>query len=317
MRSSLALIATGVVVVALTACSTGPAPLASPGASTEAVTVTGELGSEPKVEFPTPLTPTKTQCEVLTEGEGDRIADGQLVEAAFVVYDGGTGERVGGAGYEGAGGTPLVRGTTQSNLALDKGLSCAREGSRVLIAAADFDAFGTGEATPGADPENGAIIVLDVLRAFPTKATGAPQLTRDGFPAVVLAPDGTPGITVPKTDPPADAKEHSQAETLKAGNGPAVAEGDTVIVQVTGVNWDDNSVLPGSTWEAGQPSAVLATSDVTKTSTLPIGAVSALIGAKVGSQIGVIVPPAEAISTSSQAPSQSAQFFVIDILGVV
>lgn len=324
VRSSLALIAAVGVAVALSACSTGPAPEAAPGASTEAVTVTGDFGTEPKVEFPTPLTPTKTQCEVLSDGTGDRIADGQLVEVAYVVYDGGTGKRIGGGGFGDAGGQFLARGGADSIPAFDKGLSCAREGSRVMFVAADYDASGTGEPAPDADPKNGVVFVLDVLRAFPTKAEGAPQLTRDGFPAVVLAPDGRPGITVPKADPPADAEKTTAVEVLKGGNGPVVKDGDTVVVQFTAVNWDDNQVIEQlSTWGQGTPARVGATSDANTAMQmgLPVGMTTALIGQQVGSQLGLIIPASEAYGEQGAgngviAPNATL-FFVVDILGVL
>ncbi|UOE25481.1 FKBP-type peptidyl-prolyl cis-trans isomerase [Agromyces soli] len=324
VRSSLALIAALGVAVALSACSTGPAPEAGPGASTEAVTVTGEFGSEPKVTFPTPLTPTETQCEVLHEGEGDSIAEGQLVEVAFVAYDGGTGEKLGGGGFGDAGGQLMTRGGSDSVPAFDKGLSCASEGSRVMFVAADYDASGAGEPTPGADPKNGVVFVLDVLRAFPMKAEGAPQLTRDGFPAVVLAPDGRPGITVPKSDPPADAKQTTAVETLKGGNGPVVKDGDTVVVQFTAVNWDDNQVIEElSTWDQGTPARVGATSDAATAMQigLPVGFTKSLIGQQVGSQLGLIIPASEAYGEQGAgngviAPNATL-FFVVDILGVL
>lgn len=318
MRSSLALIATVGLAVALTGCTaSGPAPEATTGPSVEAVSVSGDFGSAPKVDFPTPLTPLETQCEVLVDGEGPRIAEGQLVEAAFVAYDGGTGEKLGSAGFEGDGGTPLVRGTDKSNLAIDKGLSCAREGSRVLVAGADYDAFGNGEATPGADPGNGVVLVIDVLRAFPTKADGTPQLTRDGFPAVVLAPDGRPGITVPKADPPASAKEGTQTEVLKRGNGPVVEDGDTVVVQYTGVLWDDNSVFDSS-WENGSPATFTVTTGA-DAQVIP-GFAKSIIGQPVGSQLGAIVPAVDGYGDAGageKIPGGATLFFVIDILGVV
>ncbi len=320
MRSSLALIATVGLVAALTGCAAGSAPQATTGASTEAVTVTGDFGSEPKVSFPTPITPTETQCEVLVEGEGPTIQEGQLVEAAFVAYDGETGEKLGTAGFGDQGGSPLTRGTDKSNYAFDKGLSCAREGSRVLVVAADYDAFGDGTPVEGEAPGNGVILVLDVLRAFPTKADGVPQLTRDGFPAVVLAPDGRPGITVPKADPPAAARETTQTEVLKSGNGPVVEDGDTVVVQYTGVLWDDNSVFDSS-WEkgaSGEPATfTVSTGEDAQVIT---GFSKAIIGQKVGSQLGIIIPPSEGYGDAGAGqtiPGGATLFFVVDILGVV
>jgi FKBP-type peptidyl-prolyl cis-trans isomerase len=320
VRSSLALIATVGLVAALTGCAAGSAPEATTGASTEAVTVTGEFGSTPAVSFPTPITPTETQCEVLIDGEGPTVADGQMVEAAYALYDGETGEKVTAAGFDEAGGSTIVRGAT--NVAIDKGLSCASEGSRVLVVGTDYDVNSTAPEE-GADPKGGLVAVLDVLRVFPAKADGVPQLTRDGFPAVVLAPNGRPGITVPKSDPPLGAKKSTQVETLKAGNGPVVEDGDTVVVHFTAVDWDGNEVISElSTWEQGAPATIPATTDAaaaTQTG-LPIGLTSSLVGQKVGSQLGIIVPASEAYGeqgVQGKIDGGATLFFVVDVLGVV
>ena len=59
VRSSLALIATaGLVAVALSGCATAPA-LEAPGQSTDAVTVTGDFGEKPRVEFPLRSCPSR------------------------------------------------------------------------------------------------------------------------------------------------------------------------------------------------------------------------------------------------------------------
>ncbi len=192
-----------------------------------------------------------------------------------------------------------------------KGLTCAREGSRVVVVVPQDDAFGpNGNPSIGIEPGDSLVFVLDVHRAFPARADGSVRLSRDGFPAVVLAPNGQPGITVPKADPP----EHLEVETLKEGNGPVVEDGDSVVVHYTGVTWADQTVFD-STWENGQP----ATFVVGEGGQVIPGFSEALVGQKVGSQIGVIVPPSEGYGdqASEKIPANSTLFFVIDILGVI
>jgi FKBP-type peptidyl-prolyl cis-trans isomerase len=150
-----------------------------------------------------------------------------------------------------------------------------------------------------------------VKRAFPSRADGVVQLSRDGFPAVVLAPDGRPGITVPKADPP--VKDDIAVEVLKKGSGPVVKQGDSVVVQYTGVLWSDNTVFDSS-WENGAP----VTFKVGEGAQVIPGFSDALVGQTVGSQIGVIVPPSQGYGDqgSDKIPAKSTLFFVIDILGV-
>ena len=80
--------------------------------------------------------------------------------------------------------------------------------------------------------------------------------------------------------------------------------------------WDDNSVFD-STWEKGAPASFVV-SDGSDSQVIP-GFSEAIIGQKVGSQIGVVVPPAEGYGDQEQTgiPAGSTLFFVIDILGVV
>lgn len=313
MRSSFALIATaGLVAVALSGCASAPAPAASPGQSSDAVVVSGKFGEKPKVDFPTPLAPGETQCTEIIAGEGARIELGQQALIGLAVYNGATGEELQTAGFGDE--DPIAVTYAEDSLpGLNKALSCAQVGSRVAAVVPADDAFGKeGNPSIGIAPGDSIVFVIDVERAFPSRADGSVRLSRDGFPAVVLAPDGRPGITVPKTDPP----KQTEVEVLKQGNGQVVEDGDSVVVQYTGVLWDDNTVFDSS-WEKGRP-ATFTVSTGDGSQVIP-GFSKALIGQKVGSQVGVIVPPSEGYGdqASGSIPAGSTLFFVIDILGVV
>ena len=313
MRSSLALIATaGLVAVALSGCAAAPTPQASSGQSSDAVTVSGKFGEEPKVEFPTPLAPSTTQCTEVIEGEGELLQEGQFVMLGAALYNGTTGEEVQVVGYKDDAAPLAIGGETP--IAFTKGLSCAREGSRVVIVAPSEETISPGEDPESAKGGDSIVAVFDVQRAFPGRATGSPQLSRDNFPAVVLAPDGRPGITVPKGDPP--TKEESEVEVLKRGAGEAVEDGDTVVVQYTGVEWTDGEVFDSS-WASGSP-ATFTVSNGEDSQVVP-GFAEAVIGQTVGSQVGVIVPPSEGYGDQEAQgiPANSTLFFVIDILGVI
>lgn len=72
---------------------------------------------------------------------------------------------------------------------------------------------------------------------------------------------------------------------LKQGDGPTVASGDFVIVQYRGVTWADGKEFDSS-WKRGAPAQFQTTGVVT-------GFKKALEGQKVGSQVLVVIPPAE------------------------
>lgn len=310
MRSSFALIATaGLVAVALAGCATAPTPEATAGQSSDVVTVKGDFGEKPRVDFPTPLVPGETQCTEIIEGEGERMQEGQQALIGLAVYNGTTGDELQTAGFGDE--DPLAITYAPDALpGLNKALSCAKVGSRVVAVVPEEDAFGDqGNPSIGIEPGDSIVFVIDVEKAFLSRANGSVRLTRDEFPAVVLAPDGRPGITVPKSSPP----EELEVEVLKQGVGAKVEDGDSVVVHYTGVLWDDNSVFDSS-WETGRP----ATFVVGEEGNVIPGMSEALVGQTVGSQVGIIVPPSEGYGDEGNAkiPGGSTLFFVVDILGV-
>lgn len=313
MRLPLALLATATAAaLTLTGCTAAPEPEATAGASSDLIEVEGEFGEEPSVDFPTPLTPSETQCTEVIEGEGELIQEGQYVLLGASILNGETGEVIQAVGYGDENPAPLVVGGNDTPLAFTKGLTCAREGSRVAVAAAPGDLVLPGEDPATAEGQPSLVLVFDVQRAFLPRADGAPQLTRDGFPAVVTAPDGRPGITVPDAEP----FETTEVEVIKAGGGEVVEDGDQVVVHYTGVLWSDNEVFD-STWEQGGPT-VFTVSEGEGSQVIP-GFSKAIIGQEVGSQVGVVVTPEDGYGDTDQAgiPAGSTLFFVIDILGVV
>ncbi|MGW9630177.1 FKBP-type peptidyl-prolyl cis-trans isomerase [Agromyces sp. NPDC055520] len=316
MRSSFALIATaGVIALTLSGCTSAPAaPEAQPGASSNAVVVKGDFGDTPRVEFPSPLEPPATQCTEIIEGDGDRLVAGQQTLVGLAVYNGATGEKLQVTGFGGKTGDPVPLAIADNTLpGLAKGLSCGSAGSRVAVVVPADDAFGAdGNPSIGIEPGDSLVFVIDVQRAFLPRANGAVRLSRDGFPAVVLAPDGRPGITVPKADP----FENTEVEVLKEGSGQVVESGDTVVVHYTGVKWADGKVFD-STWETGAP-AMMTVSGGDDSQVIP-GFSEAVIGQKVGSQVAVVIPPGDGYGDQPQGdiPANSTLFFVIDILGVI
>ncbi|MGR0317751.1 FKBP-type peptidyl-prolyl cis-trans isomerase [Agromyces sp. ZXT2-3] len=313
MRLPLALTATATAVaLALTGCASAPEPQAEPGASSDLVEVTGDFGDTPRVEFPTPLVPAETQCTELIEGSGDHLADGQQALVGLAVYNGSTGDEIQVTGFGDEEPVPVVLGANTLT-GLKTGLSCAREGSRVAVVIPPADGFGEeGNASLGIGSEDSLVVIFDVQEAFLPKANGSPRITRDGFPAVVTAPDGRPGITVPDEEP----FETTEVEVLKQGSGETIESGDRVVVHYTGVLWDGGEVFDSS-WENGAPASFVV-SDGADSQVIP-GFAEALIGQQVGSQVGVVIPPEDGYGDAEQAgiPAGSTLFFVIDILGVV
>jgi FKBP-type peptidyl-prolyl cis-trans isomerase len=128
------------------------------------------------------------------------------------------------------------------------------------------------------------------------------------LPEVTLADDGRPTVTIPDADPPAEL----QIAVLKKGDGEVVPDPANVTVQYQGVNWRDGEVFDES-WGEGTPTPFSTTQVVP-------GFAAAMIGQTVGSQVLVVVPPAEGYGDGGQ-PSAGIEggdtlVFVIDVLAV-
>jgi peptidylprolyl isomerase len=164
----------------------------------------------------------------------------------------------------------------------------------------------------GLGAHDSAIMVVDIRKAYLARADGAPQPRRQGFPIVVLAPNGQPGVNVPTTAPPSQLK----IAVLKAGSGAKVREGDEVVTNYTGILWKERTVFD-STWTSGQPATLKASYGKNG---VVAGFASAIIGQRVGSQVLVIVPPDKGYGAKGSGdgtiPGNATLIFVIDILGI-
>jgi hypothetical protein len=314
VRKTAALIVAFGMLAGLTACSTGPgagncdSPIRS-GDASSIVTATGAFATAPKIDFPTPLVTKKTQRTELSPGDGPRLQEGQPALVDLTLLNGATGQELTKTGYDGVGGSLITVGPSTFP-ALSHGLECAAVGSRVAIVGSAKDSH-NGQANPGQGigADDAFVFVVDVIQGFPAKADGAGQLPETGMPAVVLAPNGAPGITVPNSAAP----KNLRVAVLKAGNGHRVAAGDYVVMKYTGVSWDDGTVFD-STWKEG-PAVVR---ELVASDTMAEGMVNGLAGKRVGSQVLLVVPPKLGFPNgNATAPSDATLVYVVDILGII
>jgi peptidylprolyl isomerase len=128
------------------------------------------------------------------------------------------------------------------------------------------------------------------------------------MPAVVFAPDGTPGVTIPKTAAPTELK----LNTLLDGSGEAIAMGDTVTLNYSGFLWESGELFDSS-WKNGKPEQFQITEGG-----LIQGFVKALVGAKLGSKVIVVIPPELGYGAqgNNTIPGNATLVFVIEVLGI-
>jgi peptidylprolyl isomerase len=295
------LTAAGLVAVALTGCSsTSPATCerdVTGDRLASLVTASGSIGDKPDVSVPSPFEAKGVEVADLVTGDGNTVvSDWQDIVLGITVVDGDTGDVLVQQGYSEPESVTTVSSWTQALPGLEDALMCATEGSRV-VAALDADELGAAGDGLGVSSGGSAVFVMDLQKVYLAAADGADQFNSAlGLPTVVRAPDGQPGIIIPD----ADAPEKNVVQVLKKGDGPKTTADDTIRINYTTVAWETREVS-GTSWGAEPYEYPLSahTDPLTK----------ALIGQTVGSQLMIVLPPAE-------GQTGDTQVFVVDILGI-
>ncbi|WP_345377180.1 FKBP-type peptidyl-prolyl cis-trans isomerase [Frondihabitans cladoniiphilus] len=286
-------------------CSGGTAS----GSVSDSIKATGDFGKAPTVKFDKGLSTKTTQKSTLIQGKGALVEKGDPVIFQVSLYDGKTGAKATATDYTSSG-TYLVAGPATSLGALSEGLTCSHVGDRIAIAGSAKDSTdGQGISTYKIGATDSVVFVADILKAFPSRATGTAEKPVAGQSTVKLAKDGAPTITVPTTPAPTTL----QSTTLIKGKGAAIKAGDSLMMQYTGVTYADGKVFDSS-WTKGQPFV----GSLTKGQLID-GWVDGLAGKTVGSQVLLTIPPAEGYGDQAQTgiPAGSTLVFVIDVLGKV
>ncbi|GGH46740.1 FKBP-type peptidyl-prolyl cis-trans isomerase [Microbacterium album] len=303
-RSAALLSTVAIATLALAGCSSVPGTEPEPtdesglcaaalpeGDATASLDIEGDVGDVPELQTEGPVEITEPVRTVVSEGDGARLQEGDMVEVAMAIYDAVTGELVQVGGFD----EPMVPQEVSPSTGWGQLLGCVPSGSRIAA------------AVPGGGGAQAAVYVIDVLGVadIPDRAWGEDRPAVEGQPVVELAENGAPTITLPDTDPPTE----TVVTTLKEGDGAVVEAGDDVLAMYTGVQWSDGSVFDSS-WEAGVPVPFNIDGVVT-------GFGKALEGQKVGSQVLVSMPPEEGYHMEGFENHQlydESLTFVVDIL---
>ena len=318
MRTAVSLLLTVGLVASLAACTAGTAsadctPTPS-GAVSAAVKASGKFGADPAAKFSIPVDVKATQRSVLIQGDGTTVVEGDTVSVQFTIYSGASSAAIVSSDYTSKGIASIPVDPAQFLKGVVKTIECSQVGSRVVGVIPPSDAFGaTGSTNLGVGPKDNILFVVDIISikkaaAAPLpKADGTDVPAEKGFPTVVLDADGTPTVTIPDATPPTDLK----IENLKKGSGAKVKAGDDVVVNYIGINWNTKATFDSS-WARGATAKL-------NTESVIAGFKKALVGQAVGSQVVVIIPPADGYGAQGQAPDiggTDTLVFVIDILGI-
>lgn len=281
VRSRLAASAL-VVVLALVGCTQEPE-------EGPQVRLLGDEDGVPVLEYPVPLLDVEPSLEVIWEGTGPVLREGDPVLLDFY-SESGTDASVIGETYTAE---PRAYRLTRADLGeeLVEALAGRHVGSRLL------------QVIPAGPDQPGPVVAVMDLR--PTRATGDPVEPRADLPVVSLADDGAPEVEVPTDAPPTDLV----IQPLLRGTGPQVGPGQVVTVQYLGVRWSDGTEFESTWGEDGLPAAF----PIGVGSVIP-GWDAGLVEQTVGSQVLLVVPPELGYGGTVNALADETLVFVVDIL---
>ena len=291
--------------------------------------VSGAVGEEPEISFPDTAPPTERISGVAHRGEDDSvlIRNSDLLVAHIVEYrwtDKGEGEQTSSTYEHDA---PTLLSLAQMPEDLSEALINQSVGSRVvfLFPPPSEEERSQYEMMGQEAPEGASVSVVDIVARHGKGDVVTGEQTTDGGDGLPTVTDH--GRTIPEITIPEDteAPEELQAVPLIEGDGPEVTEGQQIVVQYTGVRWEDGKVFD-STWNTGLEERAAAENEDTDGDPLSfqigVGGVikgwdEGLVGQRVGSRVLLVIPEDKAYGKDAEANGQPAGplVFVVDLLG--
>lgn len=305
--------ASGLLVLSLaglTACGSDGGDQ-TPGAGLDSVTIEGEQGKAPKVTFDGRLDPDKADTEVLVEGDGEPVEDGDTVSTHLWIGNGYTEEEATSTYEQGPTSIELSKDTIEP---LHEALVGATVGTRVAILTSAEDAYGeAGNPSLGIGNKDAVLFVVDVMGKV--EILDGPQGEEKepaGWAPSLIEEDGVvTGLDFTEAHKPSG---ELIATTLIKGDGPVVEKGQTIYVDYLGQVY--NADKPFDESYSKEPAQFpIGVGQVVK------GWDERLVGRTVGSRVILEIPPEKGYGKAGNEQAgikgTDTLFFVVDILGVV
>jgi peptidylprolyl isomerase len=268
--------------------------------------VSGGFGDTPSIDVPDSDPPQDLVVKVLSKGDGPKVESGQLIVVDYLGVRWDDGQTFDSSFDRSPSGFSI--GTGAVIPAWDDSLVGLPAGSRVMIVAPPDQAYGDSPPTGGPIQAGDTLVfVVDILgsHAAGETAKGEPAPTEDdSLPYVSITPK-EPQIIIPNGDP----SKRLIAIPVVVGDGPAVKEGQTVVVQYKGVLWRTGKEFDSS-WSRGAPFAIpIGQSPIS-------GWDKGLVGQTVGSRVLLVVPPKFGFGEQGSGPVKGTDtmVFAVDIL---
>lgn len=274
------------------------------------IKISGEVGEAPEVEWDGKLEVEDTETTVVTEGDGDEVAEGDQVSANIWIGNGYSQEQAYSTYDEGGKPEQITAGNDLSPVFKDAILGHT-VGSRVAVTTTATEAFGeAGNSQMGIAPDDSVLLIVDVMDIIVVLdgPQGAEQTAPSWAPGLVTDGDKVTGLDFKGTPEP-NGKLRSAA--LIEGDGDKVEKGQTITVNYLGQVYDAKKPFDES--YSGEPASfAIGVGQVVS------GWDKTLVGATVGSRMILAIPPAEGYGKqgNEQAGIKGTDtlYFVVDIL---
>jgi peptidylprolyl isomerase len=299
-------------LLGLAACGSGSSDSESGGAPLSSVKIEGKQGEKPKVTFDGRLDADEEETEVLIEGDGETVADGDTVSANLWIGNGFTQEEATSTYDQGPQSIEITSDTMEP---LRDALIDHKVGERVAVLTSAERAYGEqGNPTIGIGNKDAVLFVIDIMdRSDTVPILDGPQGEEKkpaGWAPSLIEKDGVvTGLDFTDAHKPSG---ELIATTLIKGDGAVVKKGQTLTVDYLGQVYDADKPFDES--YSKEPAEF----------PIGVGQVIAgwderLVGRTVGSRVILEIPPAEGYGEkgNEQAGIKGTDtlFFVVDILG--
>lgn len=283
----------------------------SGGLGFDSMTVSGDVGSDATVKFSGEVTDSTQTTKVLTEGNGDKVEQGDSLILQTVIADGTTQKTVA-SSYQDNQPQVVTLSTQVQKLFLDA-LQDKTIGSRVAVFAPAEAIFGpSGNAQLGISQKDPILIVFDLIGKPLDKPDGKQHPAPSWAPKIEKTKGVISGLDFAKTPKP-DGKLHSAA--VLDGTGPVVKKGQTVFARYLGEVYDGKKPFDQN-FDGDSPATFTLKSGpggVIK------GWVTSLAGQHVGSEVLLEIPPKDGYgkqgSPDAGIKGTDTLYFVVDIVG--
>lgn len=326
LRRPTAALCAALLVPALAACGGSDSADDPDSASESSSEVSGAAGELDEVSFSGDVgesitakwssaveTPQETTVTTLVKGDGEAVAEGDIVSTYLWVGNGTAQEQIF-SDYDGGAPKSIPNDPDQLDAVFLALLDGQTYGSRVVAVTSATEVFGesTADNQLGVEATDSLVIVADLMEKQAVSPTPTDDKAQDASPdeqPKVVEKNGKPsgldfsGIDEPALDTPV------QRVVLEEGKGAAVKASDTVTVNYLGSTYDAEAPFDES-FSGGKPL-------VSPLSSLIQGWGIGLSGVKVGSRVLLQIPPAfgyGAQGSGASIPGNATLWFVVDVV---